>query len=43
MRALIKEKRNEVSIDGDGGGDDELAQAYQNAMQGEVSRKCFCW
>ena len=38
MRALIKEKRNEVSIDGDGGGDDESAQAYQNAMQGEVSR-----
>ena len=36
MRALIKDKKSEVSMDG--GGDDESSQAYQNAMQGEVSR-----
>ena len=37
MRALIKEQRRNVSMSG-GNEDDESAQAYQNAMEGEISR-----
>lgn len=36
MRALLKKKDREVSMSG--GSDDESAQAYQNAMEGEITR-----